>query len=77
MSFGKRSHIVKIKKHSQYMRTRVLNQCIPFVLTYGSQTWIFTKKNIYRIANGEIDSVHQVHREKEEHVDICFLSISF
>ncbi|CAG9840644.1 unnamed protein product [Diabrotica balteata] len=52
-SFGKLSYILKNSKYPQYLKTRVFNQCILPVLTYGSQTWTFTKENMEKIAKTE------------------------
>ena len=43
----------------QHLKTRVYNQCVLPVLTYGCETWILTKKTIQTIA------VNQRHMERK------------
>lgn len=48
--FGKLSWILKNQKFPQYLRSRIFNQCILPILTYGCQTWTFTKANIEKLS---------------------------
>ncbi|CAG9835439.1 unnamed protein product [Diabrotica balteata] len=48
-AFGKLSYILKNKRYPQHLKTKVYNQCVLPVLTYGSQTWTFTKANMDKI----------------------------
>ena len=50
VAFGKLSFILRNKKYPQYLKTRVYDQCVLPVLTYGSQVWTFTKANMDKIA---------------------------
>lgn len=52
-AFGKLSFVLKNKKYPQYLKTRIFNQCILPVLTYGSQVWTLTKANIDKIAKAQ------------------------
>lgn len=47
--FGKLSWILKSSKIQQYLKTRIYDQCILPILTYGSQTWTLTKANMDKI----------------------------
>jgi hypothetical protein len=48
-AFGKLRWVLKNTKIQQYLKTRVFDQCILPVLTYGSQTWTLTKANMDKI----------------------------
>lgn len=48
--FGKLSFVLKNPKLPQYQKSRVFNQCILPVLTYGCQTWTLTKVNVDKLA---------------------------
>lgn len=42
-AFGKPSNVLNNKMIPQYLRTRIFNQCVPTVITYGALTWTLTK----------------------------------
>ncbi|CAG9826203.1 unnamed protein product [Diabrotica balteata] len=51
--FGKLSWILKSTKIKQYLKTRIYDQCILAILTYGSQTGTLTKSNIDKIVKAQ------------------------
>ncbi|CAG9830638.1 unnamed protein product, partial [Diabrotica balteata] len=48
-AFYKLTYILKNKRYPQHFKTNVYNQCVLPVLTYGCQTWTFTKANMDKI----------------------------
>lgn len=48
-AFDKLSKILKNQRIPQHLRTRIFDQCILPVLTYGAQTWALTKKTMEKM----------------------------
>lgn len=48
-AFGKLSHILKDRRIPQYLRTRIYEQCVVPVITYGAQTWTLTKTMVNKL----------------------------
>ena len=49
VSLEKLRDILENKKLTQHQKTRVFDMCVLPVMTYGSQTWAMTKRNMDRL----------------------------
>lgn len=48
-AFGKLAKILKNRRIPLHLRVKVFDQCILPVLTYGAQTWTFTKQTVTKL----------------------------